>query len=519
MPQFFMSSAVSGAAIHYDYSLGYVLVSIAVAMLSGIIALKIADVARLSDKPQLRHIAIISGTLALGGGIWSMHFIGMLAINIGLHIHYDPLITAASILPSVFASWVALQMLASDRIDNWQLLSGGALVAAGIGAMHYSGMMAMHTDAVILYDPWIFALSLLSAVVLTTFALWVKFKLAETMALGETQSTVLAGSLLGLATTATHYIGMEAARIIATHDTTPSQFNNHEHIHLVMQIGLTTLALSLLVFVGNLLLRYRELNHQLIRSEARSRAIVEGAVDGIISVDDDGRIVAMNEAAEHLFGWAFQDVAFQSVQMLFATPIRFDDQSEAVQELQGGKSRELLAKCRDGQLRPIRLAVGKIAVAEQTLYVGFATDMTERVRMEQEILARESHYRSLIKTFPGVIFRCEARSPWRPLFISEAMTQISGWAPEQFIQRKQRFSTLIVPEDVEPFRDCLARAVKSKKDQFIEFRLIDRFGQERAMLQCVRYVRDPISRHTWIDGTMMDITPLKSGVANPKGAY
>lgn len=99
------------------------------------------------------------------------------------------------------------------------------------------------------------------------------------------------------------------------------------------------------------------------------------------------------------------------------------------------------------------------------------------------------------------------------------MTQISGWAPEQFIQRKQRFSTLVVPEDVEPFRDCLARAVKSKKDQFIEFRLIDRFGQERAMLQCVRYVRDPISRHTWIDGTMMDITPLKSGVANPKGAY
>lgn len=69
MPQFFMSSAVSGAAIHYDYSLGYVLVSIAVAMLSGIIALKIADVARLSDKPQLRHIAIISGALALDGGI------------------------------------------------------------------------------------------------------------------------------------------------------------------------------------------------------------------------------------------------------------------------------------------------------------------------------------------------------------------------------------------------------------------------------------------------------------------
>lgn len=283
MPQFFMPSAVSGAPIHYNYSLGYVLVSIAV---------------------------------------------------------------------------------------------------------------AMHTDAVILYAPWIFALSLLSAVVLTTFALWVKFKLAETMALGETQSRVLAGSLLGLATTATHYIGMKAARIIATHATTPSQFNNHEHIHLVMQIGLTTLTLSLLVFVGNLLLRYRELNHQLIRSEARSRAIVEGAVDGIISVDDDGRIVAMNEAAERLF----------------------------------------------------------------------------------------------------------------------------GWAPEQFIQRTQRFSTLVVPEDVKPFRDCLAQAVKSKKDQFIEFRLIDRFEQKRAMLQCVRYVRDPVSRHTWIDGTMMDITPVKTGVSNFTGA-
>lgn len=504
MPHFFLSNAISGVPISYEYSRGYVIVSVLVAILSAIIALKIADVARLSNKPQLRQLAIVSGSFALGGGIWSMHFIGMLAINFGLHIHYDPVITSASILPSIFASWVALNMLANERIDTAQLIMGGTLVGAGIGTMHYCGMMAMHTDAIILYDPWYFACSLLCALALTMFAIWIKFKLARQVALSEIQSTLIAGTLLGLATTATHYVGMAAARILVTDKTSVATFYHQDNTQLVVQIGLTTLALSLFVFIGNLLLRYRELNTQLIKSEARSRAIVERAVDGIISVDSQGRILAMNQAAERLFGWAFEELESEPVQQLFVDSFKTKHHSFANKE-----ARDVLARRKNGTLVPIRLATGKIDLPEQSIYVGFVTDLSDRVKMENEIVARETHYRSLINTFPGVIFRCEAQAPWRPLFISEAMSQVSGWAPEIFIQRERSFVDLIATEDLPIFKKALRSAAKTKKSQVVEYRIVDRFGKTRWLMQSLRYSIDPESKIAWLDGTMIDITTSK----------
>ncbi len=243
--------------------------SILIAIGSSYIGLQIATMTQRAPKGLHAQVALLSGSLALGGGIWSMHFIGMLAFRVGSHVHYDPLGTLASMIPSVFASWVALQMLSNEHINRRQLIIGGVLVGAGIGTMHYSGMAAMHMNATLKYDPWWFAASILVAILLAILALWIRFGLRDQQRLQPRQQNLLASGVMGFAIAGMHYIGMEAALFIRKGETLQDGTNNH--IILATIITATTLALSMLALAGNLILRYRQLYGQMQDSESRLR--------------------------------------------------------------------------------------------------------------------------------------------------------------------------------------------------------------------------------------------------------
>jgi NO-binding membrane sensor protein with MHYT domain len=94
-----------------------------------------------------------SGSLALGTGVWAMHFIGMLAFDLCTDVDYDPLATIISGVPSIAASFVALWLIARERLGGWGLLAGGVVVGAGIGVMHYAGMAGMRMGLALHYDP------------------------------------------------------------------------------------------------------------------------------------------------------------------------------------------------------------------------------------------------------------------------------------------------------------------------------------------------------------------------------
>jgi two-component system sensor histidine kinase/response regulator len=523
MSSFFLSNAVQGVELSYSYNPFLVSFSILVAIISSVLALQVAGLSRQTDRTHLRQFALISGSLALGGGIWSMHFIGMLAVQVGVHIHYDPLVTLASIIPSIFASWVALQMLANERIEILQLIVGGTLVGAGIGAMHYSGMMAMNTDAVILYEPYTFALSIIAAICLAIFALWVKFKLSNYFNISNAQTSLLAGSIMGIAITAMHYIGMAASRILVEESHVHHAADYSEVSSLVLQIGATTVTLSLLVFVGNLLLRYREVNEQLSTSESRIRAIVETAVDGIISIDGRGRILAMNGAAQRLFGWTLEEVFDRNINILMPEPFHSEHDGYLDNFFKTGNpriigtGREVVAKRKDGSLVPIRLAVGKADIPGQHLYVGFVSDISERITMEREICARETQYRTLIGNIPGVAFRCEAQAPWKTLFISDAITTLSGWAPELFTQLQLNLEDITHPEDAVRVKLAIQHSLATGEPYTIEFRIMDRTQQERWVSQSACVVKDPDTQTAWIDGVIIDITETKKRNAEFEG--
>ncbi len=513
MFNFFIHDTTAYTLLEGHYNPGLVLVSIGVAIVSSIMGLQVAGMARTARGKFQRQIALLSGSLALGGGIWSMHFIGMLAFELGTHVHYSPFITVLSMLPSVFASWVALHMLSHTRINRRQLISGGALVGAGIGAMHYSGMAAMHMDATLKYDPAWFTASIAVAILLAMLALWVRFGLRDRARLSSSQATLVGGTIMGCAIAAMHYMGMEAARFIGAPDENITK--DASQIFLAIIIGATTVAISLLVLAGNLVLRYRLLYRHMHENELRLRAIVDTAVDGIITIDGKGALLAMNNAAEKLFGWSAAELMGKNVSVLMPEPYRsghdqfLENYHPTLNAKVIGVGREITALRKDGSQFPIRLAVGEAKIPGQKLFVGFVTDLSERIAMERELAAREQQYRTLIANIPGVAFRAHAVAPWSTIFISEAISPLSGWAVEDFHSGAMNLGNLVHPEDIQRVIDAIAPALANKTSYVVEYRIIRRDGSERWVSESASGVYDEAGTLTWIDGVIIDITDSK----------
>src|SRR5687768_2576776 len=217
LSNYFALNVDPSQALPETYNWGLVLLSYLVAVLGSYAFLQFATrIAELRDA-GLRYSWLVIGAIAMGGGIWAMHFIGMLAHILPIPVAYDPWITALSIVPAILGAGVALHVVARPVITTSRLLVGGTLMGAGIGAMHYTGMMAMQLNALVRYDPTLFMASLVVAVGLAILALqaWHWLNKAPPTRFSRAQE-VVGALILGLAVTAMHYTAMASTYCFAT---------------------------------------------------------------------------------------------------------------------------------------------------------------------------------------------------------------------------------------------------------------------------------------------------------------
>src|SRR6266850_2358372 len=197
------------------YDLGLVLTSIIVASVAAYVALDLA--ARVSSAGHSARWWLIGGAVAMGFGIWSMHFVGMLAFSLPTILAYDPAITLASLFIGIVTSGVALGVVAQlatvseTEVDLPILVAGGVIMGAGICGMHYTGMAAMRMSPPIHYTPALFALSMVIAVTASLVALWLFFTLRSGDSTRIRWFRVAAALVMGLAITGMHYTAMAAA--------------------------------------------------------------------------------------------------------------------------------------------------------------------------------------------------------------------------------------------------------------------------------------------------------------------
>jgi NO-binding membrane sensor protein with MHYT domain len=158
-----------------------------------------------------RHVWLLAAAITMGGGIWSMHFIGMLAFVMPIPMSYDIAQTAFSLLVAILVTGGGFYVISRGGISPLRLALSGILMGLGIAAMHYIGMAAMRGHAEVSYDRLFVALSLVIAIGASTAALWLAFRNTNPWL------TLAAAIVMGLAISGMHYTAMRAA-IFIVHD-------------------------------------------------------------------------------------------------------------------------------------------------------------------------------------------------------------------------------------------------------------------------------------------------------------
>lgn len=513
--RFFTQQLAADPMLWQQHNPWLVALSLLVSMGAAAVALYMASLARRATLPGNRQLALTSGALALGSGIWTMHYVGMLAFALCGRAGFSPWLTLLSVVPGLAASWAALRLLIREQIRFKHLLAGGVLVGAGIGAMHYIGMAASAVAPLMRYDAFGFALSIVVAVLLAMLALWIRFGLEKYLHLRSTVTNILAGSVMGLAIAGMHYTGMAALRfttpITQIHITTPT-------LPLETPIALAiigvTVALSLILVATNSSLRYRNLLHVSKRNESRLRAINQTAVDPIISYDGNGRIRDFNPAAEHILGWTKAEILGQHLHVLVPPNFRKNHDEELEKYIQGIPSgieeiQEIEVLHKDGYLVPMRLALGRVELEGEALFVSFLVDLTHFKALEESRQRDREQLRSLMSNLPGAAFRCRNEDPWPMEYISDGVKGFTGWDAHDFVQGHVHFGQLVNPDDAQRIAGEMEVALSQNIPYSIEYRIQARDRTPHWISENGRGVLDDQGRIRWIDGVLLDISAIK----------
>ncbi|WP_448205969.1 MHYT domain-containing protein [Azospirillum sp. sgz302134] len=181
-----------------------VALSVAVAIFTAYVALDLSGRQR-TTTGAARWAWLSASAVAMGGGIWSMHFIGMLAMTMAVPVAYDVTITLVSLVLPIAVTGGGLAIARCDEPSWRRLAAGGLLMGGGIGLMHYLGMAAMTMDAAVTYNPRMVALSMLIAVAASTAALRLACAVQSSVQRAAS-AVVMGGAVVGM-----HYVGMAAA--------------------------------------------------------------------------------------------------------------------------------------------------------------------------------------------------------------------------------------------------------------------------------------------------------------------
>jgi PAS domain S-box-containing protein len=499
-----------------EYAIVLVVLSVAIAMLASFMGFQVASLSTTTKNPFRKHFSLLSGSVALGGGVWSMHFIGMLAFELCTEVTYGWQLTSVSLAPAIAASWTALHYLSKKQISHKELLVGAILMGSGIGAMHYIGMAGMEMATLLRYDLGIFVLSICVAVALSYLSLWAKFKLNDLFihSRSDTKPNLIAGVIMGLGISGMHYTGMSAARFVMPPGFEQSSQTGDISTYLALAITMIALSIIGIVLATTLIFKYKDITVLARHNENRLKATIDTSSDGIFTIDSNGSVISTNASVTKMLGWTEKELIGKSVNVVLpntygsANVSFISDFIESSDLSQIKADRELEAKTKSGELIPVRVGLGHAKLGKEHIYIGFISDLRQRIKMEKALRENEEKFRSLISNIPGIAYRCDNTPDWPMVFISEAVEKVTGYPASDFLMPnpKRSFADLIYPEDLQKLSMDQENA---DGNYVIEYRIKSKNQEMKWMLEYGRKVYSDDGETCYLDGLIMDITNRK----------
>jgi len=460
------SAALTGS---YDYN--EVARSVLIAIVASYAALDLTGRVT-AARGRVRLAWLSGGAIAMGIGIWAMHFKGVLALRLPVPVEYHWPTVLASLLVAILASGVALYVASRRQMGLVAALTGSMFMATGIAGMHYIGMAAMRLPATTRYSSFLVICSILLAILFSLIALLMAFDLRE-----ETRWSVPrrlgSATVMGAAVSAMHYTGMAAASFIPA---SPADLSHAVTISPLANNGIAIVTLIVIVAA----ITTSSVDRR--RSEHRLELVIDTAPSMLHSSSPDGYVDFFNKrwleylgaSLEEIGGWRWTKVIH---------PADVEDVVDGWRSsLATGRPFEAEARLRradeEYRLMLLRMVPLRDEAGGIVKWYGSATDIEDRKRTEEELKVSEEKHRVIVEAASDVVISMDESGSI--LLANPATARIFGYDPVELIAKPL---TILMPEFMRKlyeaaFRRYLATGQRHLNWQGTELTALRKNGQE-----------------------------------------
>ncbi|WP_211333605.1 MHYT domain-containing protein [Sinobacterium caligoides] len=446
-------------AITGELALFVAVLSLTISVLAAYATIIALERAWACDNRKLNNQWALLAALALAIGVWTMHFIGMLALRLPTPIHYDTAITIVSMLPVIFGSFAALKLLANNS-PSWQRIQVAALFfTCGVVAMHYCGMEAMTVDAEMTYSPTLLLLSFVITQGLATLAISMG-GIAQCLR-QQRMAKILAACVAGLAIAGMHYSSMSVVSFYPTIDTATTAAALPPHLVMTdnstLALVITTISallIGLLIVSAIFDRRLQSVVIDLQNKSRREQMIVDNLFDGIVVINCNNRIDTFNKAFLKLCQHTGREVDKMQISTLLPAldyhSLLIDSQQSDSRFINKTSRIKLIKK--DGSQIFCEATIAPITVNTHILFNASFRDISKREALELQ-LAHAQKLESIGQLAAGIAH--EINTPTQYIASNIAFLKDAFQGCIDSLQHGQTFSSSLSGDDRHYFQQSL----------------------------------------------------------------
>jgi PAS domain S-box-containing protein len=373
-----------------EYSPLLVSLSIIVGVLASYSALVALDRVRATDNQKVINLWLLFGCFVMGIGVWAMHYTGMMAFLMPTPMSFSPFLTILSILPIFIGSYFTLRKVSQNKFNFVNIQLSALSLALAIVSMHFIGMEAMQSKAVMVYDVKLFFTSLIIAYVLATITLYF-IVLANRANKNQFILRVFCAVAIGGAISGMHSFAMLSVSFYLPKSVQiPIELHSHESLVIPLVITsiifLLVMTTKLCAFIDK---RLQAAELSVKNSMAREKDIVEHLPDGLIIIDLKGNIDSTNTAAQNMFNLSANAIKELTIYDLIPsiTYAQLVDDVILYNNLLSGQIFIIEGVKKNGDVFPIEAHFSKmtLVIGLQVMFSCVMRDITERVQLEKQL--------------------------------------------------------------------------------------------------------------------------------------